>query len=106
MWDCESCGTQAIAGDLERCPACGKDRAHPVSESAPGESGLAAGGLVTGVAPLVGEQAPEPWDTSKSVTQNLADDPALKGEHGPELTDLPSGATVTTPPPAPDNEGD
>lgn len=114
MWDCESCGTQAIAGDLVRCPGCGKDRAQPVSESGtPVEVGQdaheltdpATRELVTGGAQLIGERGPEMWDRSKSVAQNLAEDPVLKGEPGPELTDLPE-PRVATPPPADEVDSD
>jgi hypothetical protein len=63
MWECESCGCQGIAGDLVVCPVCRKERpAAPVGDLN-----------------LVGEHGPELWDRSKSVAENLRDDPMLAG---------------------------
>lgn len=111
MWTCEKCGCQGIAGDLARCPGCGEDRVQPVS--APAEvdqdvheaTELVTGAFVAGGAPVIGEQGPEPWDTGKSVAQNLAADPVLKGEHGPELADLPEPSVVTLPADEADSDG-
>lgn len=38
MWDCEKCGTMAIAGPLEACPACREPRTSPEVPAPPADA--------------------------------------------------------------------
>ena len=60
MWTCESCGAQAIAGDLTVCPGCGDARGTEVSSADhDDEQPYATGGVVMSSPVLVGESGPE-----------------------------------------------